>query len=141
MSFDPSQTPLVAETLLKKRRSLDELALIRSETVQKQVKRRRVVRGENVRIVRPEQLVKIHRIKNGSEKRLMREKKQASFKVNRMVKTGASFNSTVGFVVRVREAKSASKLIKKELSSLGLSKIYSGVFFKIDAESLGKFCF
>jgi large subunit ribosomal protein L7e len=139
--YDPSQTPLVAETLLKKRRSLEELAIVRSETVQKQVKRRRVVRGETIRVVRPEQLVKIHRIKNGSEKRLMRQKKQAEFKVNRMIKNGVSFQSTVGFIVRVRDAKSASKQIKKELNNLGLNKIYNGVFHKLDAESIGKSLF
>jgi hypothetical protein len=137
-SFDPSQTPLVAETLLKKRRSLEELALVRSETVQKQVKRRRIVRGEKTRIVRPEQLVKIHRIKAGSEKRLMREKKQAEFKVNRMVKDGTVFPNTIGFIVRVREAKSASKHIKRELKSLGLRTVYSGMFYKIDQDSIGK---
>lgn len=136
--FDPSQTPLVAETLLKKRRSLDDLAVIRSETVQKQVKRRRVVRGETVRVVRPEQLVKIHRIKDGSQKRLQREMKQAQFKVNHMLKEGVALADTVGFIVRVREARSASKLIKKELRGLGLDKVNTGIFFKIDKDSLGK---
>lgn len=137
-SFDPSQTPLIAETLLKKRRSLEELALVRQETVQKQVKRRRVVRGESIRVVRPEQLVKIHRIKDGSEKRLNRERKQAALKVRRMLKNGTNLPSTVGFIVRIREAKSASKYIKKELKSLGLDKIYSAVFMKIDEASLSK---
>ena len=136
--FDPSQTPLVAETLLKKRRSLDDLAVIRSETVQKQVKRRRVVRGETVRVVRPEQLVKIHRIKDGSQKRLQREMKQAQFNVNHMLKEGVALADTVGFIVRVREARSASKLIKKELRGLGLDKVNTGIFFKIDKDSLGK---
>jgi hypothetical protein len=36
--FDPSQPPLVSETLLKKRRSLDELAHRRSVTVQRENK-------------------------------------------------------------------------------------------------------
>jgi hypothetical protein len=36
--FDPSQPPLVSETLLKKRRSLDELALRRAATLQSQNK-------------------------------------------------------------------------------------------------------
>lgn len=38
LMFDPSQPPLVQETLLKKRRSLDDLAYRRSVTVQQEVK-------------------------------------------------------------------------------------------------------
>jgi hypothetical protein len=137
-SYDPSQPPLITETLLKKRRSLEELAIIRSETVQKQVKRRRVIRGESIKVLRPEQLAKANRIKDGSLKKVERQKKQASFKLKSMMKTGSTFLPTIGFVVRVREAKSASKAIKKELQSLGLEQIYSAIFFKLDSQTIRK---
>ena len=93
MSFDPGAPPLISETLLKSRRTLEELAHKRSVTVKTQNKvcylflrfliplfvskrshysfmvsptfllqRRRIVRGEDVRIKRPEQFVREFRI-------------------------------------------------------------------------------
>jgi hypothetical protein len=61
-TFDPNEAPLVSETHLKNRRSLDELAYKRSVTVGVQNSRKRVIRGEDVRIKRPEQFVREYRI-------------------------------------------------------------------------------
>jgi hypothetical protein len=138
--FDPSQTPLVTETLLKKRRSLEELALVRSDTVQKQVKRRRVVRGENVKIIRPEQLVAARRIREGSQKKIDRKKSQVAANLNKAI-PNAPLSDTVGFAVRIHEARHSSKDIKAELREMGLGKKYDSVFFKLDTEGLGKLDF
>lgn len=61
-TFDPNQAPLVSETQLKNRRSLDELIYKRSVTVGVQNSKKRVIRGEDVRIKRPEQFVRENRI-------------------------------------------------------------------------------
>jgi len=62
MSYDPSKPPLVSETLLKSRRSLDELAYRRSISQKTILKKKRLIRGEDVRIKRPEQFVRENRI-------------------------------------------------------------------------------
>jgi hypothetical protein len=135
-SFDPSQAPLVTETLLKKRRSLEELALVRADTVQKQVKRRRVVRGENVRIMRPEQLVKARRIRDGSKKKVDRKRSQVQANVKKALPD--SIQSSVGFVIRIHEARNSAKEIKKTLGDLGLHKKYDAIFYKLDEHGLGR---
>lgn len=139
-SFDPSQAPLISETQLKKRRSLEELALRRAEQLSKEVKRRRVVRGENVKIVRPEELVLKQRVKDGSKKKYDRKLRQSSAKLTMHghVLPANQVKKTVGFVIRVHEAKNASNVIKAELRGLGLEKKYQGHFIRLDQEALGK---
>lgn len=141
--FDPSQTPLISETLLKKRRSLEELAAIRASTVKKQLKRKRVVRGEDFKIKRPEEFVLDRKIRENSLKKINRRKNQVNEKRNSIIKPindrkNAEGKLTVGFVIRVHEAKHSSKELKKELSALGLRKKYDAVFFKLDEEGISK---
>lgn len=66
MSFDPSKPPLVSETLLKSRRSLEDLAFKRSLVVPALRKRKRTVRGEDIKIKRPEQFIREYRTREGS---------------------------------------------------------------------------
>lgn len=131
--FDPSQTPLVAETLLKKRRSLEEAALIRAENLKKEVKRRRVVRGENVKIRRPEEFMKRKITKENSKKKFDRKSTSVNTK-----KVAREVKPSVGFAVRILGGKNASDEVKEALNSLGLSTKYDGAFIKLDKEGLGE---
>jgi len=141
MSFDPSQAPLITETLLKKRRTLEELAAARTQNVANVNKRRRVVRGEAIKIQRPEQFVRDNLIKDKTKKKFERKKSQAEVSTAKLLNaTKNQLPATIGFVVRVHSAQHTSKDIKRELNSMGLRKKYGGVFFKIDAKNLGKFC-
>ena len=134
--YDPSQPPLVSETLLKKRRNLDELALRRSLTVETQNKRKRVIRGEDVKIKRPEQFVTEFRIQEGSRNKMNRRKNSVE-KRNLPVKKSLIKN-TVGVAIRIHTGKHASPQIKAELMKLGLNKKYDATFVKLDANGIGK---
>lgn len=132
MSFDPSKAPLVSETLLKRRRSLDDLAYKRSVTVGQQKKRKRAIRGEDVKIKRPEQFLRESRIKEGSKKKMERKKRKAD-----LVKTSPTdMQATVGFAVRIHEGRHSNEEVKAELRKLGLNKKYEGVFVKLDAAGI-----
>jgi hypothetical protein len=133
MSFDPNQTPLVAETLLKKRRSLDELAVARAENLKTQVKRRRVVRGENIKIKRPEQFLKKTLTRENSRKKFIRKVTSVTDK-----KLPNVDSRTVGFVVRVLGGQNASDEVKAALGKFGLKKKYDGAFVKLDKRNLGE---
>lgn len=133
---DSNQAPLVTETLLKKRRSLEELAVVRAETVQNQVKRRRVVRGESVRITRPEQIVKARRIIDGSRNKLERKKSQVYAAPSKALPD--TILPTVGFVVRIHEARNSAQEVKRTLCEMGLRKKYDAVFFKLDEAGFGE---
>lgn len=135
--FDPSQPPLVSETLLKKRRSLDELALRRSTTVGVQNKRKRVVRGENVTVKRPEQFVKENRIRQGSLNKMKRRKSVVDQKTKTSHIPKEQFQPTVGFAVRIHEGRHSNEEIKLQLKSMGLNKKYDAVFVKLDKEGIG----
>lgn len=58
MSYDSTKPPLLSETLLKNRRSLEDLQYKRSLLVSSSKKRKRVIKGEDIKIIRPEQFVK-----------------------------------------------------------------------------------
>ena len=133
--YDPSAPPLVEETLLKRRRSLDELAHRRTLTVQQQVKRKRVLRGENIKIKRPEQYVREFRIKEGSQKKMERRKKQASKRKTVDVPKG-SLKKTVGLAIRIHVGRHTSDEIKKELSALDLNAKYDAKFLKLNEETI-----
>ena len=130
-TFDPNSPPLVEETLLKKRRDLDELARIRSINLKKQVSRKRVIRGEDVRIKRPEQFVKEYRINEGSNNKMKRRKREVERKVNPGVQP-SDMLKTVGIAVRIHEGRHSSIEIKNELKKFGLSKKYDAVFLRLD---------
>jgi cytochrome c biogenesis protein ResB len=134
--FDPSKPPLVSETLLKKRRNLDELALQRSLTVQTQNKKKRVIRGEDIKIKRPEQFVTEFRIQEGSKNKMLRRKKAVERKNTPVPKE--LIKSSVGLAVRIHAGKHSNIMIKSELIKLGLNKKYDAVFVKLDAEGIGK---
>ena len=138
--FDPSQPPLISETLLKKRRSLDELALRRSATAQTQNKRKRIVRGEDVKVKRPEQFIREARIKEGSLKKMNRRKSQVEARNKSSIVPKSQLQHTVGFAVRIHGGRHSSELIKAELRKLGLQKKYDAVFFKLDNDGIGKVC-
>jgi len=160
--YDPSQPPLISETLLKKRRSLEELAFKRSITVQTQQKRKRVVRGEDVKIKRPEQFVMEFRVvslirslllnrdsinmkrmsfqyvkREGSQNKLNRKKRQDAMRKNGSVKK-SQIRDTVGFAVRIHEGRHSSPEIKAALSKMGLRKKYDGIFYKLDEAGIGQ---
>jgi cytochrome c biogenesis protein ResB len=134
--FDPSKPPLVSETLLKKRRNLDELALQRSLTVQTQNKKKRVIRGEDIKIKRPEQFVTEFRIQEGSKNKMLRRKKAVEKKNTPVPRE--LIKSTVGLAVRIHAGKHSNIMIKSELIKMGLNKKYDAVFVKLDAEGIGK---
>ncbi|KAJ1442240.1 ribosomal protein L30, ferredoxin-like fold domain-containing protein [Ochromonadaceae sp. CCMP2298] len=133
-TYDPSQPPLVSETLLKKRRNLDELAHRRSITVEKQVKRKRVVRGEDIKIKRPEMFVTEFRIQEGSMNKMNRRKRKVEQKKTPVPKT--AIKSTVGFVVRIHTGRHANQQIKSDLMRMGLTKKYDAKFVKLDAAGI-----
>ena len=132
--YDPSQPPLVSETLLKKRRSLDELALRRSLVPSTQNKKKRVVRGEDVKIKRPEQFVTEFLIGEGSGNKMSRRKKKVEKKRLPVPKT--AIKDSVGLVVRIHGGRHASPVIKSELRKLGLLKKYDATFVKLDARGI-----
>lgn len=134
--FDPSKPPLVSETLLKKRRNLDELALQRSLTVQTQNKKKRVIRGEDIKIKRPEQFVTEFRIQEGSKNKMLRRKKVVERKNTPVPRV--LIKNTVGLAVRIHAGKHSNIMIKSELIKMGLNKKYDAVFVKLDAEGIGK---
>ena len=136
--FDPSKPPLVSETLLKKRRSLEDLAIIRSETVQKQKSTKRVVRGEDIKLKRPEQFLKERRIREGSKNKMLRRKNKIEAKTKAPLVPKGLMKSTVGVAVRIHAGKYSSSLIKNELEKIGLLKKYDAVFFRLDRNGIGK---
>ena len=135
-TFDPSAPPLVEETLLKKRKSLEELAHWRSVNLKQQVTRRRVVRGEDVKIKRPEQYVREFRITEGSQNKVKRKKRETQRKVSLVA--SREMKQTVGIVVRTHEGRHSSKNIKQELKKMGLAKKYDAVFTRINEATLRK---
>ena len=135
--FDPSKPPLVSETLLKKRRSLEDLAIIRSETVQKQKSTKRVVRGEDIKLKRPEQFLKERRIREGSKNKMLRRKSKINSKTNAALIPKTSMKSTVGIAVRIHAGKYSSPIIKSELEKIGLRKKYDATFFRLDRNGIG----
>ena len=133
--------PLIEETLLKRRRSLEELQHRRAVTVQQQVKRKRVVRGDNVKVIRPERFVHEYRIKEGSQQKMVRKKRQIennTAKKNKEMNNEIMKSSSIGLVIRIHEARHASKEIKKALSSLKLNKKYDARFIALDELSIQK---
>lgn len=136
-TFDPSAPPLVQETLLKKRRSLDELAHWRSVNLKQQVTRKRVVRGEDVKIKRPEQFVREFRIKEGSQNKMKRRKRETERRSHPDVPK-SDIRLTVGVAVRIHEGRHSSTEIKEELRKLGLSKKYDAVFIRLDENGIRK---
>ena len=136
-TFDASAPPLVEETLLKKRKSLEELAHWRSVNLKQQVTRRRVVRGEDVKIKRPEQFVREFRINEGSSNKVKRKKRETG---RRTILGGAAKGTEkkVGVVVRIHEGRHSSKMIKQDLKKMGLSKKYDATFTRLDEAALRK---
>jgi len=133
---DPN-APLVEETLLKKRRSLDDLQFRRQVTVKRQVKRKRVFRGEDVKIKRPEQFVREFRIKEGSQKKMERRAREAARRVKADVPR-KELRTTVGVIVRIHGGRHSSDEIKKTLRDMGLNKKYDSIFVKLDEATLLK---
>lgn len=136
--FDPSLPPLVPETVLKKKRTIDELALARSAHLQNMNKRKRVVRGEDIKIKRPERFVMEHRIRTGSYQKLQRKKRAAKRTKTGGVKSKDVKEETVGFVIRIHEGRHANSVVKSELNRLGLQRKYSARFIRLGPEECKK---
>ena len=136
-TFDPSAPPLVSETLLKNRRSLDELAYRRSVALKTQQTRKRLIRGEDVRIKRPEQFLREKQIQQGSLRKMERRKRMAEKRSSVDVPKD-SIQSTVGIAVRIHAGRHAAPEIKKALREMGLNKKYDAVFLRLDAEQIKK---
>lgn len=137
-TFDPTKAPLISETLLKKRRTLDELQHKRATVVQQQQKKRRVVRGEDIKIKRPEQFLKENKIKTGSLKKMQRRAKETERRSHVKLPKGMKIKETIGFVVRIHEGKFTNSEIKKYMNSIGLKKKYEAVFMKLDEKAIEK---
>jgi hypothetical protein len=159
--FDPSKPPLIEETLLKSRRSLDELAHRRSVTVMQNIKvntinaiiimhyvsithlivitlqRKRVIRGEDIKVKRPEAFVREFRIKEGSQRKVDRRQREVSRRRFAKIPSG-SMKDTVGLVVRIHEGRNSSKAIKNKLRELGLNDKYDAVFMKLDDDNISE---
>lgn len=139
MSIVPeAQTPLVSETLLKKRRSIDELAYKRSIVSAAQNNPRRKLRGDSTKVKRPEEYLKEYLIKEKSHNRMKRKQRQASRKSSTTIKTPLQ-KSTVGFVIRINEGKHVSSEIKSQLRELKLNMKYDAQFVKLDEDTIRKF--
>lgn len=138
MSFDPSKAPLISETLLKSRRSLDDLIYRRSVNPQQQNKRARIVRGEDVKIKRPEQFLRERLIKQGSQNKMKRRQKQVERRTRGVKVPKGSIKKTVGFAIRIHQGRHASDEIKASLRKLGLNKKYDGIFVTLDDAGIGK---
>lgn len=136
-TFNPGQPPLISETLLKNRRSLDELAYRRSIANKTQVKRKRLIRGEDVRIKRPEQFLRENRIRTGSQQKMERRKRMAEKRTRLDIPKG-SMQNTVGLVVRIHAGRHASEDIKTALRDMSLNKKYDAVFMKLDKAAITK---
>ena len=136
-SFNPNQPPLVQETLLKSRRSLEELAQVRSAVSKsKPNQKKRLIKGEDIKVKRPEQFAREYRISEGTQKKMERRRRETQKR--RAVVPKASILPTVGFVVRIHEGRHASKEIRETLRKIGLYKKYDAVMMKLDATSIGK---
>jgi large subunit ribosomal protein L7e len=132
MSFDPSKAPLISETLLKARRSLDELAYRKSVNPHQQNKRPRIIRGEDVKMKRPEQFMREKLIKQGSQNKMKRRQREVEMRTRGVKVPKGSIRATVGFAIRIHEGRHASDEIKAALRKLGLKAKYDGIFFKLD---------
>ena len=114
---------------------MDDLPHRRAVTVSRQVKRKRVMRGEDVRIKRPEQFVREFRIKEGSKQKMERRKRQAAARSTVKVPKG-SMKKTVGLVVRIHAGRHTDASIKKELQKMGLNKKYEAKFMVLDETAI-----
>jgi len=134
--FDPSMPPLIPETLLKKRRSLEELAVVRAETVGRQTTKKRI-RGEDIKLKRPEKFLMEYRIRQGSLNKMNRRKSQIEKKTKSDLVPKSSMKKTVGVAIRIHGGRHSSKVIKAQLDKLGLKSKYDAIFFKLDRDGIG----
>lgn len=93
------------------------------------------MRGEDIKIKRPEQFVREFRIKEGSQKKVDRRQKDVEKRRLAKVPTG-SIKDTVGLVVRIHEGRHSSQAIKKAMRALGLVDKYDAVFMKLDEDNI-----
>ena len=139
MSFDPSKAPLISETLLKARRSLDEIVYRRSVNPQRHNQRAKAVRGEDIKLKRPEQFVRERLINQGSQNKMKRRQREVERSTRGPPKIQKSaIKKTVGFAVRIHEGRHASDEIKLALRKLGLKAKYDGIFVKLDEAGICK---
>lgn len=93
------------------------------------------MRGEDIKIKRPEQFVHENKIKKGSENKMQRRKKEIERKKSSTVKKMLK-KDTVGLLVRVHLARHAADEIKSTLRSLNLHKKYDAVFVNLDEDQI-----
>ncbi len=117
--------------------------------------RKRVVRGEDIKVKRPEQFVMEYKTvrevvvdlellnyfciqREGSLNKKLRKERQEARRSQKKSQSQVKTQNTVGFVVRIHEGRHSNNEIKKDLAQLGLRKKYDGVFFNLDSDGIGK---
>nr|AAX48837.1 L7 [Suberites domuncula] len=114
--------PTVPETLLKRRKKIDEIRKARAFARQATTKLRKQNRKEVFK--RAEQYVKEYRLKERDEIRLKREaRKNGNFYI--------PDEPTLAFVIRIRGINGVSPRVRKVLQLLRLRQINNGTFIKI----------
>ncbi|PFX26687.1 60S ribosomal protein L7-like [Stylophora pistillata] len=119
---DKEKVPRVPETLLKKRKSLEQLKAARAKAQLAQKKVRREKRKEIFK--RAEKYVKEYRQQEKDEIRMKRmARKHANFYVPAEAK--------LAFVIRIRGINGVSPKVRKILQLFRLLQIHNGVFIKL----------
>lgn len=94
------------------------------------------MRGEDVKIKRPEQFTREHKIREGSRNKMQRRQREVQRKKT-VTMAGDVLKQTVGLVVRIHEGRHASKEIKEFLRQLGLREKYDATLMKLDESTIG----
>jgi large subunit ribosomal protein L7e len=97
------------------------------------------VRGEAIKLKRPEQFINEANIRKGSQQKMARRRSQVeATTTGSLIPKGDKMKDTVGFMVRIHMGRHASKEIKKQLRELGLNKKYDAAFVKLDRDGIAK---
>lgn len=112
-----------------------------------------MIRGEDVKIKRPEQFVRENKIvsdillseclnhlfwrnqRQGSENKMKRRRKEAEKKSSATICKSLT-KDTVGFIIRIHGARHSSETIKDELRKLSLFRKYDAIFTRMDEERI-----
>jgi len=151
--MDSSKPQLVPENLLKKKHSLDLLALKKQGTEEKRGNRRVFKKAQKTKYRNPEKYIAERRGKDNSKTRFERVKKKGlQSKQQKKTKTKSRVVGTIGdsdeekevvehyqtnsleapfvFVIRIRDDTAVSKVVRTSLSTLRLRNVNEGVFIR-----------
>lgn len=127
MAKPQEKQPLVPESVLKKRRTLDQIKAKRAALAQAEKKNRKVKR--DIAFKSAEKYVKEYRAMENSMIRLRRQAKAAG---NFYVPPEAK----LAFVIRIRGIIGVSPKVKKILQLLRLRQIHNGTFVKLNQATI-----